>query len=172
MEDAIVVPSEAVPPGAPRVRVPWGEYRLARAPCQLVTRDIGSCVGVALYSPHRRAGGLIHVVMPDTGHGAPHPTAHADVAIGAVVRQLESFGAVRTFLEVKIAGGSNMFGFEVSREMDIGARNVASVRRALAAEGLRMTAEDVELHHPRSMLLDLASGAVVLRTAGAVYRVM
>ena len=149
-----------------------GEYRLARAPCSLITRDLGSCVGVSIYSPHIQAGGLIHIAMPDSGWGASNPAAHADVAIVAVVLQLEVLGAIRTFMEVKIAGGSNMFGFDVIPEMDIGARNVACVRDVLASERLRIKDEDVVLDHPRTMALDLKDGRVLLKTAGEVYRIM
>lgn len=149
-----------------------GEYRLARAPCSLITRDLGSCVGVSIYNAHTQAGGLIHVAMPDSGLGSNNPTAHADIAITAVIQQLEAFGAVRTFMEVKIAGGSNMFGFEVCPEMDIGARNVKCVREVLARERLQIREEDVMLDHPRTMALDLRNGRVLLKTAGEVYRIM
>lgn len=149
-----------------------GDYRLSRAPCTLITRDLGSCVGVAIYSPQMSAGGLIHVAMPDSGFGSQNPAAHADVAIAAVIRQLEAFGAVRTFMVVKIAGGSNMFGFKVIPEMDIGARNVACVREVLARERLSIHAEDLVPDRPRTMVLDLRNGRVSLKTAGEIYRIM
>jgi chemotaxis protein CheD len=129
-------------------------------------------VGISIYSQHVQAGGLIHIAMPDSGLGAQNPAAHADVAISAVVEQLEAFGAVRTFMEVKIAGGSNMFGFHVCPEMDIGARNIASVREVLARERLQIKEEDVVLSHPRTMVLDLRSGRVLLKTGGEIYRIM
>jgi chemotaxis protein CheD len=110
--------------------------------------------------------------MPDSGRGAQTPIAHADVAIVAVVLQLEALGALRNFLEVKMAGGSNMFEFEVCPAMNIGARNVASIREVLAEQGLQVTDEDVVMNFPRSMTLDLDTGRVLLGTAGEIYRIM
>ena len=50
-----------------------GEYRVARPPAVLVSLGLGSCVGVALYDPERKVGGLAHIMLPSSnGAGGDH----------------------------------------------------------------------------------------------------
>jgi len=152
--------------------VPMGEYAVGIAPGAIRTSNLGSCVGVAIYDAYTQVGGLAHIVLPDKGGRGFKPAAHADVAIPAMVHALEALGAVRMFMVAKLAGGGNMFGFEVTPAMDIGARNVECVRDVLRNELIRIVAEDLLGNHPRCMMLDLGTGTVILQTRGEHYRSM
>jgi len=155
-----------------RIVVPMGEYAVGCEPSVLVTGNIGSCVGIAIYDAHIRSGGLAHVAFPGMGKDCPRANAHADVAIEAIVMELENMDGIRAFMVAKIAGGSNMFGFEVAPEMDIGARNVATVRSILTKNRIPLVAEDVSEDLSRSMTLDLRNGKVVINSLGVVHREM
>ncbi len=48
------------------LKVGIGEYKSSRAPRSLVTIALGSCVGIALYEPRSRIGGLSHIMLPDS----------------------------------------------------------------------------------------------------------
>lgn len=77
---------------------------------------------------------------------------------------MERLGAEKKRLTAKIAGGAKMF--ETGRpEWEIGAQNVASVKKTLAEEGIRLIAEDTwkELRQD-GKLLCRGSGKMEVRT--------
>jgi len=51
------------------VEVGIGEMKLAKAPIKLITRNLGSCVGVVLYDCFNKLGVLIHVKLPTAEGG-------------------------------------------------------------------------------------------------------
>jgi len=154
-----------------RIVVPAGAYVVSRAPNVLRTSGLGSCVAVAMYEARLQAGGLAHVSNPCEGEESRNPQAHADVAIPAMVAELEAMGAVRTFMVAKLAGGGEMFGFEVSDQMDIGKRNLQSVLDVLEKARIRVGGRDVLGNRPRSMMFDLTSGEVVVESMGETQRI-
>lgn len=46
------------------VVVNMGDYKTAKGEKKLMTKDLGSCIGVALRDPHTGVGGLLHVMLP------------------------------------------------------------------------------------------------------------
>jgi len=155
-----------------RTVVRMGEYVVGTAPDVLTTSGLGSCVGVAIYEACLQAGGLAHVSDLGDGAESQNPQAHADIAIPAMVAELEAMGGVRTFMLAKLAGGAEMFRLEVSEQMDIGKRNLRSVLDALENEMVRVVGQDVLGDRPRSMVFDLATGEVVVDSIGETYRIV
>ena len=47
------------------------DYKLAKDPQVLATYALGSCVGICLYDPEARVGGLSHIMLPDSGISLP-----------------------------------------------------------------------------------------------------
>lgn len=45
--------------------VNMGDYKTSRGEKKLLTKDLGSCVGVAVRDPRTGVGGLLHVMLPD-----------------------------------------------------------------------------------------------------------
>ena len=48
------------------IKVGIGDYKVANAPQSLITVALGSCVGIALYDPISKVGGLSHIMLPDS----------------------------------------------------------------------------------------------------------
>ena len=55
------------------IRVSMADFKVAKAPSQLITTGLGSCVGVALYDPVAKVAGLAHIMLPDSRQGLPAP---------------------------------------------------------------------------------------------------
>ena len=55
---------------------------------------------------------------------------------------------------------------------NIGERNAQNVKRILMAEGLRITSEDTGANYARTMLLDVGTGKVYIRSAGKPERML
>ncbi len=141
----------------------------------LASYGLGSCIGICLYDPVAKVGGMAHVVLPASNPSAPGPASnkYADIAVPTLLQQVLRRGASKSRLVVKIVGGARMIqalGFDDAIEM--GTRNLEMVKQALAAEGLTITAADTGGHQGRSVWLHLDPCRVMVRIAGSEPREM
>ncbi|MCD6574375.1 chemotaxis protein CheD [Candidatus Aerophobetes bacterium] len=154
------------------VNVGIGEFKVAKAPAVLVTHNLGSCVGVALYDVYHKIGGLAHITLPSyrdmgTRNKNSRDAKFADSAIPLMIEMMEEAGAKLNFTVAKIAGGADMFGLpsNIPFKLDVGRQNVDKVKYCLKKYGIILAAEEVLGNIPRSMELDLDTGKVTLRTS-------
>ncbi|MDI3280798.1 MAG: chemotaxis protein CheD [Bacillota bacterium] len=146
-----------------------------RAPGVLITSGLGSCVGVAIYDPQAKVGGLAHVMLPDSqqARSTENRAKFADTALPDLVEKLEELGARRHRLVVKIAGGAQMFSFSKNDErFSVGRRNVEATKRVLGELGLRITGEDTGGNHGRTMIFTTSDGQVLIKTIGHGEKVL
>jgi chemotaxis protein CheD len=140
----------------------------------LTTYALGSCLGVAMYDPTVRVGGLLHLMLPDStidsAKAAANPSMFADTGIPALLRAVSQMKADRSRLQVYVAGGAQILddnGF-----FSIGRRNYEALVKILSGAGLRITAEAVGGQVNRTMMLKLASGSVFLKVSGQTNDVL
>ena len=140
--------------------------KIARREGTLITYALGSCVGITFYDPMIKLGALVHILLPEAGdNAAGNIFKFADTGIKETLRKLEVFGVVKSRYQCKIAGGAKMF--EMSAGIgNIGERNVKMVEKVLAEEHIRVMAKDVGANYARTMLLDVTTGTVKVRTSG------
>lgn len=140
--------------------------KIARREGTLITYALGSCVGITFYDPMIKLGALVHILLPEAGENAAgNIFKFADTGIKETLRKLEVFGGVKSRYQCKIAGGAKMF--EMSAGIgNIGERNVKMVEKVLAEEHIRVMAKDVGANYARTMLLDVTTGTVKVRTSG------
>lgn len=151
------------------------DYKVARKPHRLITVGLGSCVGVSLYDPGTGIGGLLHVMLPEAGRTGEiaKPAKYADAGIPLLVEAMRREGALLRRLQAKLAGGAQMFaGADEKFSFNIGARNAEVARRVLRGLGIRIVAEDVGGTSGRTMILDTATGEVLIRMLGTGIRVI
>lgn len=145
------------------------------AGARLVTVGLGSCVGVAVVDLQSGTAGLAHVFLPEQPAGGPREGAgagtYADRAIPELVRRVAELGrrASARQLVAVVAGGAQMFSGRSGA--DVGERNVAAVRAALTAAGVRIAAEDLGGSSGRTMRVEPGPGAsVTVRVVGGTER--
>ena len=132
----------------------------------LITYALGSCIGITLYDPVIKLGGLLHIMLPKAGdQGAATPFKFADTGIREMIRKMAAYGGMSRRYVCKIAGGAQMFQM-TGPIGNIGERNIASVRSELAAQQIRIQGEDVGKNYARTMLMDVGTGTVRVRTMG------
>ncbi|MBT9155055.1 MAG: Chemoreceptor glutamine deamidase CheD [Firmicutes bacterium] len=144
-----------------------GEFRVAAAPGILVTRGLGSCVGVILYDADVRLGGLAHIMLPNSRDflSFNNPYKFADLAIPAIIAEMRTRGA--RMLKARLVGGARMFANGVTRAgFDIGDRNAVQAKLMLGALAVPVVGEDLGGSVGRTVLLDIALGRVTVRTVG------
>lgn len=132
------------------------------------TVGLGSCVAIVLYDRDTSVGGLAHVLLPSLAQtrDRTNPAKVPETAVPALVAEMRRLGAGEpSRWSARLVGGASMFGSLLATGgVNIGERNVASAREALAAAGLRLDAEDVGGDYGRSVYLDLTTGRVRVRS--------
>ncbi len=143
-----------------------GDLKVCRAPDVLVTYALGSCVGICLLDNATGIGGLSHIMLPDsTGMSAQtSPMKFADKALPMLVQQMVAFGANKSRLTAKIAGGAMMFSI-ANEKFNIGERNIAAVKKFLNENRIPILAEDCGLNYGRTQLFYPATGVMEIRAA-------
>lgn len=144
------------------------DMKLTRHEGTLITYALGSCVGIAFYDPMIKLGALLHIMLPQMGTmDQGNIFKYADTGIAETLRKMYAFGAAKNRLVVKIAGGAKMFDIKGDANFgNIGMRNVESVKSILRVDGLRLLAEDTGANYARTMLMDVSTGKVTVRTFG------
>lgn len=145
----------------------------------LACMGLGSCIGVVLYDPLKKIGGVAHVMLPEScqarKRGAIDPTQSgkfADTAIREMLKEMVSMGADKKRIEAKIFGGANMFSAVHSQTMLlVGERNVQAVSQELEVQKINLLARDVGGTVGRTIIFDTETGQVVVRTLKEKERV-
>lgn len=134
----------------------------------IVTYSLGSCIGICLYDPATKIGGMLHYQLPDskmdTERAKKKPLMYADTGIKILVEKLMSMGANKKRMQVKIAGGAAMAAGP--KGFDIGKRNHLAIRKILWKNGMFIDTEDVGGNLPRTMYMNIDDGAVSIRSNG------
>ena len=145
-----------------------GEIKISGLPTDiLVAYGLGSCVGVGMYDPITRVGGLLHAVLPEHLGNSDNLAKFVDTGIAELLASMERAGAVRARLNVRLAGGAHMLnapGFKQS--LNIGERNIAAALAALAVLNLRVAAQDLGGTVGRTVRLYVANGRLTVRAMG------
>lgn len=131
---------------------------------------LGSCVGICLYDPRSRLGGMAHIMLPDQREEEGNALKYADSAIPLLVEQMRELGGEPKRFEAKIAGGASMFEVADSKNSfmaDIGKKNVQRVREVLQSLGIKVVAEDVGGTKGRTIDLYIADGRLRIKKFGS-----
>ncbi len=134
----------------------------------IVTYSLGSCIGVTLHDPVSNVGGMLHFQLPtstlDPDRARQRPLMFADTGMECLIRELESKGAQKRRLKVKLAGAAQIL--DDHNLFNIGRRNHAAIRKILWQHGMFVDGEDIGGSSPRNMYLNVGDGAVTVKTQG------
>ena len=150
-----------------KLTVGIADMKIGKGNDLLVTYALGSCIGLCFYDQRTKTGALLHIMLPlNMEPGRKNPLKYADTGIRETLRQLETQGASRSRITVKIAGGAKMFEVNGGNLGNIGQRNIESVHTILRIHPIRLLGEHVGGNVARTMLLDVDSGQSCIRSYG------
>lgn len=141
--------------------------KLVCAPNRLITRALGSCLGITFYSPGKKAGAMAHPMLPDIDKAKmkSNPNRYVNSVIVKTLDELVKLGSSRNSLEIKIFGGAHMFSFITADSMlNVGEKNIEIARELLGKLGLKIIAEEVGGTFGRTIELNLENGKVFVDT--------
>ncbi|CUH96112.1 hypothetical protein P22_2200 [Propionispora sp. 2/2-37] len=149
------------------IKVGMADYKVGRNPNSLISYGLGSCVGIAMYDPVTKIGGLAHIMLPDStqARSNENPAKFADTALPLMLDEMIKLGAAKSRITAKIAGGAQMFTFANATDiMKVGERNTGAVKSALKKLDVRITAEDTGGNYGRTVELKLDTGIYRIKT--------
>jgi chemotaxis protein CheD len=142
------------------------ELVVTHNPTVLITVGLGSCVAISLRDPVIKIGALAHVVLPSitNSRNKENPLKFADYAIETSIHEMLSLGCKQWRMEAKMAGGACMFNF-LSQKNNIGAQNVEAVIRKLEEMKIPIMASDTGGEHGRTVIFNIETGVMVIKSA-------
>ena len=154
---------------ATRINVGIADMQLSKDPgVVLITHGLGSCIGLAVYDPVARVGGLLHYMLAEVENheekAAQLPLMFGESGIPKLFRSAYALGAVKTRMIVKIAGGASLI--DSGGIFNVGKRNFLLARKLMWKNGVTITAEDVGDRISRTMALEIDTGHVWITSPG------
>lgn len=135
---------------------------------RIVTHALGSCIGVSIYDPISRVGGLLHFMLPDSKINADkaqgNPAMFADTGIPLLFKRAYELGASKENLIVCAAGGAEVLSD--GGHFKIGSRNRTILRKIFWKNNVLLSADDTGGTNSRTMLLSLHDGTVSIKNRG------
>jgi len=149
------------------VHVGIGEYKVDRSPTRIHT-VLGSCVGVIIYEPDKKIGGLAHIYLPNssdyknsTSLGITGERCNfADLLIPRMIDDLLAMEACYAKLLAYLTGGAYMLKVSYSPDFDIGKKNLAAAREILKSRNIH--ARELSIGGPtgQSVYFNLFDGGI------------
>ncbi|WP_175947342.1 chemoreceptor glutamine deamidase CheD [Burkholderia pyrrocinia] len=150
--------------GRPGVKLLPNEFYTTSEDMVLMT-VLGSCVAACLHDPYAGIGGMNHFMLPDDGTdpgaAASESMRYGAYAMEVLINELIKAGGRRERIEAKVFGGAAVLAGMTT--INIGDRNADFVRRYLALERIRITAEDLQGVHPRKVAFMPHTGRAMVK---------
>ncbi|MFC1592151.1 chemotaxis protein CheD, partial [Thermodesulfobacteriota bacterium] len=124
----------------------------------IITYSLGSCLGVTIYDPVARVGGLLHCLLPLSGinpkEAQKKPAMFVDTGIPLLFKSAYQLGAQKKRIIIKVAGCGEPLGVE--KFFQIGKRNYTVCKKLLWKNDVLIENESVGGGISRTLWLDLA----------------
>jgi chemotaxis protein CheD len=147
------------------------ELRVSADPGEvLVTYALGSCLGICVYDPVARVGGMLHAMLPESSidpeKAREKPGMFIDTGVPRLFRRCYRLGAVKARMRVTVAGGASSRADGEADHFQVGRRNLGALRELLRRNGVALHGHDVGGVLSRTISLRLEDGVVVVRMPG------
>jgi chemotaxis protein CheD len=146
-----------------------GDMKVSNNPeAVIVTYALGSCIGVALYDPFAKVGGVLHYMLPESGidpaKAAKNPFMFGDTGIPLLFKETYKYGAVKKNIRVMVLGGAQIL--DQGGLFNIGNRNHTILRKMFWKNSVTTSYEDVGGVVNRTLKLEVKTGEAVLKISG------
>ena len=157
------------------IKVGMADLKVAKAPDSLITLGLGSCIGLTLYDPAIKLGGMVHYMLPDSTKlkNNSNIAKFGDTGIKELYRQMVAQGASPRRMVAKIAGGAKMFEVTgLSNVGHVGERNSEEAKIMLKELKIPLVAEDIGLNYGRTVELNCENGDFHIKSVGKTNKII
>ena len=146
-----------------------GDMKVSNDPeVVLVTYSLSSCIGLSIYDPVAKVGGVLHYMLPDSSlnrsKAKKNPYMFGDTGIPLLFKETYKFGAKKNRLKVTVAGGAQIL--DQKGLFNIGKRNHTILRKMLWKNNVMIDYEEVGGNVSRTLRLEIKGGQAWLKTSG------
>jgi chemotaxis protein CheD len=135
---------------------------------QLITYALGSCIGVTIYDPVAKVGGLLHFMLPSAtvnkDKAEKQPAMFGNTGIPMLFKACYERGAKKDRMIVCAAGGAEVITDD--EHFKIGSRNRTMLRKLFWKNNILLAADDTGGTISRTMSLRMTDGTVTVRNKG------
>ena len=133
---------------------------------ELVTYSLGSCLGITVYDPVKKVGGLLHLMLPESRIDAIKavnaPFMFVDTGVPRLFQGVYNLGAERHRVVIKVAGGAQLL--DEKGIFNIGERNFQALSGLLVRNGYAIHAKNIGGLSSRTLRMDLTTGNITIKT--------
>lgn len=148
-------------------KVGIGHYRVLSEKGILAAYGLGSCIGLFLYDPGARIGGLAHIMLPGRKPGdlPVSSSRYAEDAFEILMEEMAQQDASLRRIGAILVGGAHMFR-DVYGDVrqTIGQKNQDAILELLRRQTVPLVAQDLGGEVGRTMEADVSTGNVTVRT--------
>lgn len=149
------------------IEVNIAEVKIEHSPNVLVTRGLGSCLGITVYDPLKKIGGMAHPMLPDIEVAKVkfNPARFVNSAIRKMVEDLEKEGGLRSRFVAKLFGGAHMFSFiSADNILNVGQKNIDTAIEIFRELGIKVGAQETGGTFGRTVEFNLEDGKARVHT--------
>ncbi len=145
-----------------------GDMKIGKDGDLLITYSLGSCLGLMVYDPVAKLGGLLHAMLPvsslNPDKADRNPFIFVDTGISALFQILFDLGVQKKRMIIKAAGCGSPLGKD--EMFKIGERNYTIMRKFLSKNNLSLQSEDVGGTLSRTVHFDIFLGQIIISRNG------
>lgn len=145
-----------------------GDMKIGSESDTIVTHALGSCLGLMVYDPVAKVGGLLHAMLPlskiNLEKAEVNPHMFVDTGVPVLFKALYDIGGQKNRMIIKAAGCGNPLG---KNEMfKIGERNYTVLKKLLWKNNILLKTEDVGGAASRTVHFNVANGQTIISSQG------
>jgi chemotaxis protein CheD len=135
----------------------------------IITYSLGSCIGLVIYDPIVKVGGILHYMLPESSidkqKAALRPYMFADSGIPRLFKSAYQLGAAKQRMKIYVAGGAEILdqkGF-----FNIGKRNYMALKKMFFKNKVMINSQDVGGNVNRTVRIEIGTGDIYVKTSGS-----
>ncbi len=130
----------------------------------IVTYALGSCLGLAIYDPVAKVGGMLHAMLPKPSGIAKNPFQYVDSGVPMLFKECYALGAKKERLRIVAAGCASLMN--AATMFEIGKRNIEMLNALFASNGVKLSASMLGGHESKTLKLYMNTGATSVQVRG------
>ncbi|WP_287125291.1 chemotaxis protein CheD [Desulfobacter sp.] len=135
----------------------------------VITYSLGSCIGLVIYDPVVRVGGILHYMLPESAidkeKAVQKPFMFADTGIPRLFKTAYAMGAMKPRIKIFVAGGAEIL--DQNGFFNIGKRNYLALKKMFFKNKVMIDKQEVGGNINRTVRIEIASGEIFLKTSGS-----
>ena len=150
-----------------------GDMKVSNNPeAVIITYALGSCIGVAIYDPFVKVGGVLHYMLPESSldpvKARNNPFMFGDTGIPLLFKESYKLGASKNRIKVMVLGGAQIL--DQGGLFNIGNRNHTVLRKMFWKNKVTVAFEDVGGTVNRTLKLGIKTGEALMKISGNELR--